>query len=107
MKKIIFKVSDKPIIEIPMGVDGGTVDNDNVVIFDEILAKIAIPKLASTSELTYGDVRKIIKYYLLKWFHKDDYYKQMSLSEIAKEFNYIISGIECRKNLEIEFVGYE
>lgn len=105
MKKIIFKVTDQPIIEIPMNADA-TVDNDNVVIFDEILAKIAIPKLASTSELTYGDVSKIIKYYLLKWFD-EDYYKPKSLSDIAKEFNYIIRDIECRKNLEIEFVGYE
>ncbi|MGV2875866.1 hypothetical protein ROU88_08215 [Macrococcus capreoli] len=106
MKKIIFKVSDKPIIEIPLGVKGGTVDNGKVVVFDETMAKIAIPKLASTSELTYGDVSKIIKYYLLKGFN-EDYYKQKSLSDIAKEFNYIIRDIECRKNLEIEFVGYE
>ncbi|QTQ08567.1 hypothetical protein J9174_02500 [Macrococcoides canis] len=106
MKKIIFKVSDKPIIEIPMGVDGGTVDNEKVVVFDETMAKIAIPKLASSCELTFGDVSKIIKYYLLKWYVKVDY-KQKSLSDIAKEFNYIIRDIECRKNLEIEFVGYE
>ncbi|QCT74132.1 hypothetical protein [Macrococcoides canis] len=106
MKKIIFKVSDKPIIEIPMGVDGGTVDNEKVVVFDETMAKIAIPKLASSCELTFGDVSKIIKYYLLKWYEDVDY-KKMPLSEIAKEFNYIIRDIECRKNLEIEFVGYE
>ncbi|PKE62172.1 hypothetical protein [Macrococcoides caseolyticum] len=105
MKKIIFKVTDQPIIEIPMNADA-TVDNDNVVIFDEILAKIAIPKLASTSELTYGDVSKIIKYYLLKWFDKD-YYNKKSLSDIAKEYNYKIENIECKKNLIIEFVGYE
>ncbi|MFC6292268.1 hypothetical protein BHU61_00385 [Macrococcus epidermidis] len=105
MKKIIFKVSDQPVVTVQMTANGGAVEE--ITKTNDLMAKLIIPKLAKSEEnLTYGDVSKIIKFYVQK-VGENDKYKKMNMTDIAKHFNNNIIDIEVRKNISIEFVGYE
>lgn len=104
MKKIIFKVSEQPIVTVHMKENGGAVEE--VTTTNDMMAKLIIPKLDKSEEnLTYGDVSKLIKFYAQK-LDDNDKYKTMNMMQIAQEFNHKIVDIEVRKNLSIEFVGY-
>lgn len=105
MKKIIFKVTDQPIVTVHMSANGGNVEE--ITTTNDMMAKLIIPKLAKSEEnVTFGDVSKLIRFYVKKLDDNDEY-KSMSIKEIAQKFNHKIVDIEVRKNLSIEFVGYE
>ncbi|WP_414047654.1 hypothetical protein ACMGE7_01895 [Macrococcus equi] len=104
MKKIIFNVSDQPVVTVQMTSNGAAIEK--ITKTNEFLAKLIIPKLAKNEDVSYGDLVRLVRFYAQKVDEKEKYTK-MFMKDLAEHFNYKITDIEVRKNLSIEFVGYD